>query len=92
MKILTLAVTVGALCCTTAAFADQASAGKCAAGLSPQGQQVYAASAPQVTPGADLRGIITQQTKSLVMSGAMSRDAAKPAAEAAGKCLKLLAS
>ena len=45
-----------------------------------------------MTPGADLRAIVTAQTKSLVMSGALSRDAAKPAAEAAGKCLKLLAS
>lgn len=92
MKTLALAVTLGALCCATAASADQASANKCAAGLSAQGQQIYAASAPQVTPGADLRGIITAQTKSMVMSGAMSRDAAKPAAEAAGKCLKLLQS
>ncbi len=92
MKILALAVTFGALCCTTAAFADQASATKCSAGLSPQGQQIYAASAPQVKPGANLRDIITQQARSLVMSGAMSRDAAKPAAEAAGKCLQMLAS
>ncbi len=91
MKAITTAVTaLGLICMASAASADRPAADKCAAKLSSDGQAIYQASAPLVAPGADLRGIITNQTKSLVMNGSINRSAAKPAAEAAGGCLKLI--
>jgi hypothetical protein len=38
-----------------------------------------------------LRDTVTAQTRSLVMSGKISQAAARPAAEKAGTCLRLLA-
>ena len=42
-----------------------------------------------MAPGADLKGVVTDTTKSLVKSGQVPRGEARPAAEAAGECLKL---
>jgi hypothetical protein len=44
---------------------------------------------PQVTPGVDLKAVVTTATKALVESGQVPMSAARPAAMAAGKCLKL---
>lgn len=71
------------------AFAGTAEATSCAAGLDANGQAIFNAVLPQVTPAIDLRGAVTSATKSLVMSGQISRSVARPAAEAAGACLKL---
>lgn len=71
------------------AFAGQAEAQSCAAGLDANGQMIFNAALPQVNPSADLKGVVTSTTKSLVMSGQLSRSVARPAAMAAGECLKL---
>eukprot|EP01030_Chromulinospumella_sphaerica_P023302 gene23302-23326_t len=71
------------------AFAGAAEATSCAAGLDANGQLIFNAVIPQVTPAIDLRGAVTSATKSLVMSGQIPRSVAKPAAMAAGECLKL---
>lgn len=92
MKTLTLALALGLAGLATAASADQASATKCAAKLSADGQTIYQASAPLITPASDVRAVVTDKTKSLVMGGSISRGAAKPAAEAAGACLAMLKS
>lgn len=71
------------------ALAGQAEAQSCAAGLDANGQMIFNAALPQVAPGADLKGVVTDTTKSLVKSGQIKRGDAKPAAMAAGECLKL---
>ena len=71
----------------TAAFADQAAADACAAKLPKNASAIYTASAAQASPGADLKAVVTKVTRGMVLSGKMSRDDAKPAAEAAGACL-----
>lgn len=72
----------------TPSFASKASADACAAKLSPEAKQVYAASIGSVAPGADMREIVRGKTRSLVIGGKLTRDQARPAAEAAGTCLK----
>ncbi|TCT01514.1 hypothetical protein [Aquabacter spiritensis] len=74
----------------TGALADKAAGDKCAANLNTDGKAIYAGAAPQVAPGADLRGIVTAQTQSLVKSGAIGMSGARSAAEAAGKCLAMI--
>lgn len=70
--------------------ADQAAASACANQLSKDGRTIYDKTAPTVTAKTDIKAAVTSTTRPLVMNGTMSRDAARPAAEAAGECLKLL--
>lgn len=89
MKTLLLAcAALGAL--SVPALADQAAASKCAAGLDANGQAIYAAAAPQAASTSDLRGLLTDVTKSLVGNGTVPRDAARGAAQAAAACLQKL--
>lgn len=74
------------------AAADQATAAACASTLSPAGAMIYRNAAPDMHPNADLREVITEHTRDLVMSGDMPRSVARPAAEAAAKCLDSLRS
>jgi hypothetical protein len=69
-------------------YANRASADACAAKLSPEAKQIYAASIGSVAPGADMKEIVRSKTRALVIGGKISRSAARPAAEAAGVCLK----
>ncbi len=71
------------------AFAGQAEAQSCAAGLDANGQAIFTNALPQVGPSADLRAVVTATTKALVKSGQISMSDARPAAMAAGECLKL---
>ena len=81
---------LGLLAVTAApAFAGQAEAQSCAAGLDANAQLIFSTALPQVAPGADLKGVVTGATKSLVKGGQIKRGDAKPAAMAAGECLKL---
>ncbi|RBP16500.1 hypothetical protein DFR50_105143 [Roseiarcus fermentans] len=73
-----------------AAFADQKAADGCAAKLGRASAAIYAASAAQLSPGANLRDVVTSVTRGMVMSGDLGRAEARPAAEAAGACLSLL--
>ncbi len=70
-------------------YADKASANACAGKLSPEAKQIYAATIGDIAPGVDLKEAVHGRTKGLVMGGKLSRDQARPAAEAAGECLKL---
>jgi len=72
------------------ARADQAAADSCAAGLDADAKAIYAAAAPQAASTSDLRGLVTDTTKSLVGKGTVSRDVARGAAQAAGACLQKL--
>ena len=87
MRLLT---TLAVLAITAApAFAGVHEAEKCAAGLDPSSQKIFAAVLPQVTPAADLKVLVPEATKALVKSGQVPLANAKPAAMAAGGCLKL---
>lgn len=84
-------ITAIALLALTAApaFAGTAEAESCAAGLDANGKLIFSTALPQVNPSADLKGVVTATTKSLVSSGQVPMSAARPAAMAAGQCLKL---
>lgn len=86
---LTIALLVAA---AAPAAADQEAATACASTLSPSGAMIYRNAAPDMRRGSDLREVITEHTRDLVMSGDMTRSQARPAAEAAAKCLDSLRS
>jgi hypothetical protein len=69
-------------------YASRASADACAAKLSPEAKQIYAASIGSVGSGANMKEVVRSKTRALVIGGKLSRGAARPAAEAAGACLK----
>lgn len=69
------------------AFADKASADRCAAKLEPEARAIYTASAPLLVPGADGRAVVTEQTRKLVLSGKVSHLSAAESAQAAAGCL-----
>lgn len=71
-------------------LADQAAATKCRGKLNADGKTIYDKSLPLATPDANLRDVVTEQTRALVQAGTISMDTARPNAEAAGECLKLL--
>lgn len=73
-----------------AAFANQQAADSCAAKLPKNPAAIYSASVTQISPDSDIRAIVTNVTRGMVMNGDLSRGDAKPAAEAAGACLRLL--
>jgi hypothetical protein len=70
------------------AFANRAAADACAAKLPANAKLIYAAAIGGVTPDAKLEDLIRSKTRSLVMDGKIARGDARPAAEAAGTCLK----
>jgi azurin len=71
------------------AFAGATEAKTCAASLDANSQTIFNAALPQVTPSANLKTVVTTTTKSLVSAGQVPMSAARPAAMAAGQCLKL---
>lgn len=83
-------LTAALILLSTPALADKKAGDACAAKLQKDSAAIYSASAAKFTPGADLRDIVKGVARGMVLSGNLSRDEAKPAAEAAGGCLKLL--
>jgi hypothetical protein len=88
MKLARLAALLALLPVST--FANQKTADSCASSLPKSSAAIYAASVKRISPGANIRDIVTSVTRGMVMSGDLGRGDAKPAAEAAGACLKLL--
>jgi hypothetical protein len=89
MRSMTVALSMAVLPFLAApSLASKAAADACAAQLSPEAKQVYAATIGEVKPGIDLRETVRAKTKGLVIGGKLGRDQARPAAEAAGACLK----
>ena len=89
-----LAIALGALGAATgveAAASANSAAETCAKGLTADSRLIYDATVQNMKGPDSLRDTVTQQTKAMVMAGKLSRDNARPAAEAAGNCLKLLA-
>ncbi|HSI42072.1 MAG TPA: hypothetical protein VLA00_16130 [Xanthobacteraceae bacterium] len=89
-KLVAFAILLAPLMAAPAAHADKAAAKACAAGLDADGQTIYGAVQPKVVAGVDLRTVVTDTTRSLVMGGSVSRANARPAAMAAGQCLELI--
>lgn len=72
------------------ALADAAGAQSCAAKLSPAAQSIYRAAAPEVRPDTDLPALLRSKVRPMVMSGQIPENVARPEAEHAGECLRLL--
>ncbi|HTU56316.1 MAG TPA: hypothetical protein VMF62_20295 [Acetobacteraceae bacterium] len=70
------------------ARADVAAAKACAAQLPTEAKTIFDATLPKMTPGADLRAVVTASTRSLTTSGAIDPAGARPSAIAAAKCLR----
>ncbi|KAB1068928.1 hypothetical protein [Methylobacterium planeticum] len=68
-----------------------AAAAHCAAGLPPDSKIIYEASVRNMKSLETLRDTVVAQTRSLVEAGKVSEAEARPAAEKAGTCLKMLA-
>lgn len=78
------------VCAPLPALADRAAGDACAAGLSPQSQQIYSATvSSKPTPDA-ARSVVVEETKKMIRAGALSPLKARSAAEAAGRCLALI--
>jgi len=73
------------------AVAPNAAATQCARGLPADSKMIYDASVQNMKSLATLRETVTEQTRSLVMSGKIGEAGARPAAEKAGECLRLMA-
>ncbi|WP_139251335.1 hypothetical protein [Kaistia soli] len=73
---------------TGTALADQASADACAGSLNTEAKAIYAAAIGSVG-STDLKSLLTEKTKGLVMAGTVSRSTAKESAMAAANCLEM---
>jgi hypothetical protein len=73
-----------------AASADRQAADTCAAKLRKDAAAIYSASVAQFSTGANVGDIVRSVTRGMVRSGNLTRSDARPAAESAGACLKLL--
>jgi hypothetical protein len=82
--------TVSTAALSTIAQANQAGATACAAQLTPDGRTLYDKVAPTMTAKTNIKDALTAVARPMVMNGSMSREKARPAAEAAGECLKQL--
>ena len=60
------------------AFAGQAEATSCAAGLDAHAKLIFDTALPQVSTGADLKAVVTDTTKTLVKAGLLPRSEARP--------------
>ena len=73
-----------------AASAGTAEAARCRAGLPPEAALIYDQALPMVQPTTDIRDALRSKTRSLVMTGKVSRGTARESAEAAGACFQAL--
>ena len=76
--------------CVAVAYAGQPEAEACSAHLAPQGQLMFRAVAEHVKPDSDIRSLMREHVRPLVMSGRISREDAQNNAPSVGKCLLLL--
>jgi hypothetical protein len=64
-------------------------ADQCAAGLAKDPRAIYDACAASVQPSTDIKALLTQKTRGLVMAGTVDRASARDSARAAAPCLEL---
>jgi hypothetical protein len=90
MRRASIVATLIMVSCMLSAHAGEPEAQACSAQLDPNAKLVFDDTISSVVPGVDLKGVITTHTKALVLAKKLPRSAAKPAATAAGDCLKLV--
>jgi hypothetical protein len=73
------------------AAAGSPAAESCAKGLSTDSKMIYDATVKAMKGPATIYDTVVAQTKALVTAGKIAEPNARPAAEAAGTCLRLLA-
>lgn len=74
---------------STSAFASKSSGSSCAARLQPVSKKIYSgAMARRVTPDT-MEQVITSEVMKLLSSGQLTIPKARPAAEAAARCIEL---
>ncbi len=78
------------LIATPALARNDKAATACAAKLTPEGKQMFEATAPDVKPDSDLRELMRSKVIPLVMFGSLTREAAEANGPAAGACAALL--
>lgn len=78
---------IGAMAIGGTALADRGAADRCAASLPVAGKTLYDRALPAVVVGGAIPDALRSVARGLVMAGSMTRDTARPAAEAAGACL-----
>jgi hypothetical protein len=76
---------------TTAAMADRKAGDACAAGLSAPSRDIYSSTLASNPTPATGRSIVVAETEKLIAAGKLPMSQARAAAEAAGKCLELVA-
>ncbi len=84
--LVTLAVAVAGW---SAARADAPAGAACAAGLTPDGQAIYAAVAAANPTAETLKSVVEHEARGLAMGGKIGRGEARPNALAAGECMKI---
>jgi hypothetical protein len=85
-----LTTIAGLVCAVSAtnAYADRATADRCAAALPPASKQLYDKALPAVLAGQTLEDSLTPTARSMVFGGQLSISGARSAAQAAASCLE----
>jgi len=83
-------MTLLCLLATQGARADSATADSCAASLQPHARLVFDAVIARPRPEATLRSLIEARVRELVFMDRLMMSAARPAAEAASLCLRIV--
>lgn len=87
-KTICLSLSIAAISGT--AFADEVKSGACAASLSSTGKTIFDAVAPSVEADTNLKELLIEKVRPLVLSGKLKRKDAKANAPLARECLLLL--
>jgi hypothetical protein len=92
MKTIMLGIALSCLFVAHTAYSqpDGAKAHACAATLQPRARMVFDAVIENPQPGQSLRAALEDKVRELVFMDRLVRDAARPAAEAASECLRIL--
>jgi hypothetical protein len=84
----TTMIAMGLVSVATLARADAAAGDACAANLTPDGKQIYAAVITTNPTLQNLRETIEEQARSLVFAGKITRSTGRENATAAGECVR----
>lgn len=80
---------VAVLLTASAAAADSTAAEQCAAGLGKDPRAIYDACSGSVQPSTNLKELLTEKTRGLVLAGAVTRGTARDSAREASACLEM---
>ena len=86
----TICLSLSIVAISSTAFADKMNSETCAASLTPTGKIIFEAVAPSVEADTNLKKLVKETLRPLVLSGKLKRKDAKANVLLAGKCLHLL--